>query len=115
VGAISFKKAALLVKNSRRCADLDTVVVVCGSESGKEVSLGCRFGAVVGIAAGWELFAEHVDSDIVDAVFAIHRDRGERLGGDRDQIALAQSEILELGVAVQQRHVRGSTPPASSA
>jgi Phosphotransferase enzyme family len=31
------------------------------------------------IALGWELFAEHVDGDIVDAVFAIHGDGGERL------------------------------------
>jgi hypothetical protein len=39
------------------------------------------------IAAGWELFAEHVDSDIVDAVFAIHRDGGERLGGRLDRFS----------------------------
>jgi Phosphotransferase enzyme family len=31
------------------------------------------------IARGWELFAEHVDSEVVDAVFAVHADGGERL------------------------------------
>ena len=56
----------------------------------------------VRIGRGWELFAEHVDGDVVDAVFAIHRDPeplAERLSRFPATLLHGDAKLENLGLS----------------
>ena len=54
------------------------------------------------ILRGWELFAEHVDRDIVEATFHVHRDParlGERLGAFASTLLHGDAKLMNLGLS----------------